>query len=280
MTRLIPLWLLVFAWPASAQLDGMIDLHVHAAPDSDPRSVDAFETARLARRYGMRGLLFKNHYTHTASLAYLVSQAVPGIEVYGGITLNRPVGGINPPAVRFMAETTGGLGRVVWMPTRDTAQVPVARDGALLPEVLEVLDVMAQHDLALATGHLRPEESLLLIGEARARGVERIIVTHPFSPSVSMTPQAQREAARMGAVLEYPISLALGDDERFARFVEQLREVGPQNVALSTDLGQPGRPVHADGLNFTLERLRQAGFTQAEIDVMTQRNPARLLGLP
>ena len=56
--------------------------------------------------------------------------------------------------------------------------------------------------------------------------------------------------------------------------------MGPQNVALSTDLGQPGRPVHADGLNFTLQRLRQAGFTQAEIDVMTQRNPARLLGLP
>jgi hypothetical protein len=289
--RSIPLWLLVCSFAAHAQLDGMIDLHVHSAPDSDARSVDAFETARLARRRGMRALLFKNHYTHTASLAYLVSQAVPGIEIYGGITLNRPVGGINPLAVRFMAETTGRHGAVVWMPTRDAEQVhlrtggnpgnvPIVRDGELLPEVLEVLNVMAEYDLALATGHSSPEESLLLIRAARARGIERILVTHPFSPSVSMTPETQREAAQMGVLLEYPISLALGDEERLERFAAQLRQVGPENVALSTDLGQPGRPVHTDGLNITIQNLLEAGITQAEIDVMTRRNPARFLGLP
>ena len=291
MKRLIPFLLLIPSLAAHAQLEGMIDRHVHSAPDSDARSVDAFETARLAQRRGMRALLFKNHNTHTASLAYLVSQAVPGIGIYGGITLNRGVGGINPLAVRLMAETTGGHGAVVWMPTRDAEQVhlrtggnpnnvPIARDGELLPEVLEVLDVMAEHDLALATGHSSPEESLLLIREASARGVDRIIVTHPYSPSVSMTPETQREAARMGALLEYPISLALGDDERLEGFAAQLREVGPENVALSTDLGQPGRPVHPDGLDITIQRLMEVGITQAEIDVMTKRNPARFLGLP
>ena len=111
MKRLIPLLLLIPAVSAQAQLEGMIDLHVHSAPDSDARSVDAIETARLARRHGMRGLLFKNHYTRTASLAYLVSQVVEDIEAYGGITLNRAVGGINPVAVEHMANTTGGLGR-------------------------------------------------------------------------------------------------------------------------------------------------------------------------
>jgi len=216
---------------------------------------------------------------------------VGDIEVYGGITLNRPVGGINPLAVEYMADTTGGLGRVVWMPTRDSeyghltiagnpAHVPIARDGELLPEVLEVLDLIAQHDLALATGHSSPEESMLLIRAARARDIERIIVTHPYSPSVGMTAEIQREAGRLGALLEYPISLALGDDERFDQFVAQLREVGPENVALSTDLGQPGNPVHADGLNVIVGRLMEAGITQTEIDVMTKRNPARFLGLP
>jgi len=291
MKRLIPLWFLIPALSAHAQLEGMIDLHVHSAPDSDARSVDAFETARLARRRGMRALLFKNHHTHTASLAYLVSQVVPGIEVYGGITLNRAVGGINPPAVEFMAETTGGHGRVVWMPTRDSENaqrrvagnpdyVSVARDGELLPEVHQVLDLMAEHDLALATGHSSPEESLLLIRAAGARGIERIIVTHPLSPSVSMTVAAQLEATRLGALLEYPISLALGGDERLARFVAQIREVGPENVVISTDLGQPGNPVHPDGLGVVLPRLMEAGITQAEIDIMTKRNPARFLGLP
>ena len=291
MRRLIAVLLLIPVLSAQAQLEDMIDLHVHSAPDSDARSVSAIETARVARRYGMRALLFKNHYTHTASLAYLVSQVVRDIEVYGGITLNRAVGGINPLAVEYMAATTGGLGRVVWMPTRDSeyghltisenpAHVPISRDGELLPEVREVLDLIAQHDLALATGHSSPEESMLLIRAARARGIERIIVTHPFSPSVAMTAETQREAGRLGALLEYPISLALGGDERFDQFVAQLREVGPENVALSTDLGQPGNPVHADGLNVIVGRLMEAGITQTEIDVMTKRNPAWFLGLP
>ena len=122
-----------------------MDLHVHCAPDDRPRSVDALEIARIAERYGMRALLFKRHNIPTASLAYLVHQEVPGILVYGGIALNASVGGINPVAVETMARTTGGLGRVVWMPTYDSEHytrtyqpnphfVPVSRDGGLLPQ--------------------------------------------------------------------------------------------------------------------------------------------------
>ena len=47
----------------------------------------------------MRALVLKNHYESTASLAYLVRKEVPGIEIYGGIALNRTVGGVNPAAV-------------------------------------------------------------------------------------------------------------------------------------------------------------------------------------
>lgn len=280
MKRLIPLLLLIPALSAEAQLEGMIDLHVHAAPDSEARSINAIDTARLARSRGMRALLFKNHYTHTASLAYLVSQVVAGIEVYGGITLNRTVGGINPVAVEHMANTAGSHGQVVWMPTRDAPSIATSRGGELLPEVIEVLDVMARYDLALATGHSTPEESLLLIREAWARGIERIIVTHPFSPSVAMSVAMQREAARLGALLEYPASQTLEGDERYEQFLAQLRDVGPEHVVLTTDLGQPENPVHADGLDIVVARLIDAGITQAEIDVMTRRNPARFLGLP
>src|SRR5262245_31031887 len=132
-------------------LAGVIDLHAHVAPETTllnfRRAVDAFEAAQIARIYGMRGLVFKEHTTETASWAYLVSQMVPGIELYGGIVLNRAVGGINPVAVEAMALTRGGRGKVVYMPTVDpeyrnpsgTTTVPVSRNGALLPEVLEVL---------------------------------------------------------------------------------------------------------------------------------------------
>ncbi len=275
--------------PASGQegpLGGLIDLHVHVAPGSrGPRAVNAFEAARLAQRDGMRALLIKNHYTETASQAYLVSQIVPGIEVYGGIVLNRSVGGINPAAVETMASMTGDLGRVVWLPTFDSEHnapdadnVPITRNGELLPAVRRVFEVMNEHDLALATGHVSPEESLLVIRAARAAGIQRIVVTHPASGLVGMSLEMQREAALLGALLEYTIMSVVGQGP-FEEFVARIRAVGAENVVLTTDLGQVGNPVHVDGLRAILPRLAGAGFSQVEIDMMTKRNPARLLGL-
>src|SRR3972149_659940 len=80
-------------------LSGVLDVHAHADPDSRPRSIDAVDLAKLAQARGMRALLFKNHNESTAALAYLVREAVPGIAVFGGIVLNRAVGGVNPAAV-------------------------------------------------------------------------------------------------------------------------------------------------------------------------------------
>src|ERR1700678_4650391 len=108
----------VMASPAEENpLAGVIDIHVHCAPDSTPRSIDAIDLARLASQRGMRGLMLKNHYQPTASLAYVVRKEVPGIEIFGGVDLNLSVGGMNPFAVEHMPATTGGFGRVVWMST-------------------------------------------------------------------------------------------------------------------------------------------------------------------
>src|SRR5262245_49454155 len=146
-------------------LKGAVESHVHTDPDSYLRSVDAFEAATLAKERGLRAIVLKNHFSQTAGLAYLVRKQVPGIEVFGGIALNTPVGGINPEAVLHMTEIRGGYGKVVWMPTHDSEQevthnkenrpfVPVSTSGKLLPGVLEIFDLIAKHDLVLATGHV------------------------------------------------------------------------------------------------------------------------------
>jgi len=282
---------LLLAVPAAAQLEGVIDVHVHAAPDSRARSVDAFEVARMAQRMGMRAVVFKNHYTHTASLAYLVAQRVPGMQFFGGIALNNTVGGVNPEAVEHMALTAGGLGKVVWLPTFDSEYnhrtaapsprpVSIMRGGELLPDVVRVLELIAEYDLSLATGHSSPTETLRLIPIAQAAGVERIIVTHPGSPLVRMSLDQQRQAAALGALLEYPIgTYAPPSEQTFEEMIAQIRVVGIEHVVLSTDFGQPLRPTPADGLLGYIRRLQDAGFSQAELDLMTKRNPARFLGL-
>ena len=146
---------LVFAGISFGQLKGVVDIHVHGDPDSMPRKIDVLEAARLGREEGMRALVLKNHYAPTAQLAYAVNRAVPGIEVYGAIVLNRSVGGVNAEAVAQAAAFKGGYLRVVWMPTFDAENqvrfsgekrpfVSVARDGRLLPEVVEVLRIIAR----------------------------------------------------------------------------------------------------------------------------------------
>src|SRR5580704_15862477 len=45
--------------------------------------------------------------------------------------------------------------------------------------VHRIVPGIAREDIALATGHISPEESQVLIREARGMGINRIIVTHP-----------------------------------------------------------------------------------------------------
>src|SRR5579862_2964654 len=80
---------------AALNLKGAIDFHVHQGPDSVDRAIDADDLARLAKKMGMRGMVMKNHFEDTAALAYMVRKEVPGIELFGGITQDLAVGGIN-----------------------------------------------------------------------------------------------------------------------------------------------------------------------------------------
>src|SRR5262245_20721226 len=91
---------------------GVIDMHVHSHPDVFGRNMDDIDVAQLAKSRGMRGILLKNHVAETASRAALVMKVVPGIEVWGGVVLNKAVGGINPDAVEWMHRTYGGRGKV------------------------------------------------------------------------------------------------------------------------------------------------------------------------
>jgi Family of unknown function (DUF6282) len=273
-------------------LKGAVDIHTHSDPDSVPRSIDAIDLAKLARSRGMRGLLLKNHYEATASLAYLVRKEVPEIELFGGIDLNLTVGGINPAAVERMTMVKGGWGRVVWMPTNDAENqvrfsreqrpfVPVSKNGQLLPEVKTVLGLIAKHKLTLATGHSSAQEGLLLIRAAKDLGVDRIVVTHAMLSPVRMTIEQMKQAASMGAYLEFVYNGVAGLNREYemADYAKAIRRVGPEHCILSSDLGQAGNPLHPDGLEAFYRGLRGLGFSVAEIDRMGKINPARLLGL-
>jgi hypothetical protein len=273
-------------------LRGSIDIHVHSDPDDRPRSIDAIDVAKLAKTRGMRAIVLKNHFDPTGPWAFIVRKEVPGIEIFGGVDLNLPVGGINPAAVDHMTKVSGGWGRFVWMPTFDAENqvrysnenrpfVSVARNGQLLPEVKQVIALIAKNGLVLATGHSSPEEGLMLLREGRAQGVERMVVTHALMAPVLMNLQQMQEAAGLGAFIEFVGGSLAGADAnaRMATFAETIRKIGPEFCILSSDLGQRGNPLPPDGFGAFLAALRSRGFTDAEIARMSKQNPARLLGL-
>jgi Family of unknown function (DUF6282) len=273
-------------------LEGVIDIHVHTAPDSVPRSIDSIDLARLAQSRGMRAVVLKNHYEPTASVAYLVQKVVPGIQVFGGIDLNLSVGGMNPIAVEKMALTTGHLGKLVWMATYDArAQVlksgdrrpfvAVSRDGELLPETKAVITMIARYDLVMATGHNSPDDNLLLLREARAQGVKEMVVTHAMLSPTSMTIPQMQEASKLGAYIEFVYNGLIGGAKQFdfADYAKAIREVGVEHCILSSDMGQVANPLHPDGLQLFFDGLKKQGFSQNDIDQMSKVNPARLLSL-
>jgi len=277
---------------ANRALQGTIDIHVHSAPDNVPRSIDGLDVAKLARTRGMRGIVLKNHYEPTATLAFFARKEAPGLEAFGGIDLNLTVGGMNPAAVEHMTEMTGGWGRVVWMSTFDAENqvkyskenrpfVSVSRAGQLLPETKAVIAVIARHGLVLATGHVSAAEGLMLLREGRQQGVAHLVVTHAMNAPISMEVPQMQEAGRMGAFIEFAGSTMANAAAaaRVDRYADAIRKVGPQFCILSSDLGQAGNPLPPDGFADFLVAMRAKGFTQQEIDTMSKTNPARLLGL-
>lgn len=295
----VTLLALAVALPAKAQdselnLKGAIDFHVHQGPDSVTRAIDADDLARLSKSLGMRGMVMKNHWQPTALLAYLMRKQVPDFEIFGGVTQNIALGGINLEAVKRMAATKGGYGRVVWLPTFDNAtpdkraknipSVPISKDGKLLPSVIELIAwIGTQPGLVLETGHATPQEGLAIIREARARGVKYIVVTH--APEMGWTVEQMREAGAQGAFLEfvYLSTLAKGQEGNLKKYAGMIRAVGAQHCIMATDLGgvPPGSnyPLEPHGLLEYMRAMQREGISVADINRMTKTNPALALGL-
>jgi hypothetical protein len=294
-----------------AALRGAIDVHSHVDPDGygpgrNGRAMDTLDLARLAKEAGMRGFVIKMHYDQSADDAYTVRKLYPDLEVFGGVGTNFATGGLNPAAVRQMADVKGGWGRVVWMPTWDAKHyvehngndrpfITVAKNGELVPEAKALIAAVAEVSgktrvsggtMVIATGHNAPDEVLLIVREARRLGVP-VLVTHPLLESVGMSIEQMKQAAELGAYLEF-VTAFTRQEATIREYVEAIREIGPEHCIVSSDKGQgrgeeghEGPNVsHTEGLAVAAQILRSNGFTEAELDLMFKSNPARLLGLP
>ena len=289
--------------PKVSPAAGVIDLHIHSHPDVFGRNMDDIDVAQLAKARGMRGIVLKNHVSETASRAALVMKVVPGLEVFGGIVLNKAVGGVNPDAVEWMHRVYGGRGKVVWLPTfeadkhvktlskPDAVGLVVAPNGQVTPEMDAILKIIARENLVLATGHVHPEEIIAVVKRARELGAKNIVVTHGLTNVPGLTMAQAKQVTDMGAVIEVcflqflagpnaPLPFLTHWTQVSAKHVAQAaKELGAKSLLISSDLGQTGNMVHPDGIETAIAAMKREGISDDDIDTMLRKNPAKLLGL-
>lgn len=288
-----------FAASSEDLLTGVSDIHIHAAPDSRPRSIDELGFARQAYKAGYRAVMYKSNDWSCHDRAFLIREVLPGLEVFGSIIMNRLLGEwVNAYAAEQALKTTGNHCRCIWMPTQDAAYqcarekrgkgIPVLdASGRVLPEVVRVMEICAQADIIFATGHSSPAESLTLARKAREIGVGKFVATHVNSLIWTMTPDQIRHITDLGGFVELCVlPLFWGQGTAMPQFpamseaaFADFARIAPERTFISTDMGQAGLPSPLEGMRSAIQSLLKAGLSRAQVDTMTKTNPAKLIGL-
>jgi len=275
----------------------MFDAHVHAAPDVVDRIGNDDDICAEYEAAGFSGFVLKSHHESTVGRAAALDRR-SSMDVVGGVALNHAVGGINPAAV---AAALASGGRLVWFPTADShtqqeAGLPRLRDldarlevtALSLPPLvgassiaarnaLHILDLIAEHDAVLCTGHVSRLECMWLLDEAKARGILRVLLTHPSYTVPGMSPSEIEELAHRGAHVEITaFQLWHQPGMTIEKLAEVARAAGPMLV-LSSDAGQPDSPPPPTALHQLVEALAEAGCDRSALEQATGSVPRKLV---
>lgn len=283
----------------NVSLKGVIDMHVHSNPDIRRRAYDDFELMEAAIRVGARAIVIKTHQGTTVDRAYLcnrhnelVHHGDNNFTMFGSVTMNRQMGGINPAAV----ESGLKLGaKVIWMPTQSARNhqfqnhmdpancVDVIRDGRIVPELKSVFQLIRDFDAVLGTGHLSPEECFRVVEAARDAGIRKIVVTHPEWWLVGMSLEDQvRIVKDYNVILEHCFAQPLGGGKYKSNLpmnLEAIQACGYEHVMVCTDGGQVENPYWELALEQYMQYLLDHGVSEDHLYHMTHTIQAGLLGI-
>lgn len=293
---------------SSELLRGACDMHVHSGPALVPRGVDHVEAVRACAEAGMRALVIKDQHVPSGNIGQILQKYFvkpeENFNVYGGLILGNTQGGLNPSVVEA---AIGYDTKIVWMPVLSSAyhrertalmnaqavstlpkpkyplkfnpsQTILDSCGKLLPEVCDILQLIADADIVLATGHLNPKTEIPpLLDEAVRRGVKKIVITHPefFKDHTLDEMRAYSDA---GFYVEHILATIYSKKQTYDGLFEMV-ETGGERVIISSDLGQVGRPNPVVGLTRFIEEMQARGVSDDRLRQIMCRNQRLLLGL-
>ncbi|MEE9590845.1 MAG: DUF6282 family protein [Hyphomicrobiaceae bacterium] len=294
--------------PGIELLHGAVDCHVHACPHINGRSLTVLDAVRSAAEASMSGLGLMDNFSNSAGYAALAMRELGhlGVDVFGGLIMEPPAGGVSADAVRIALDYgyggAGGGARFISLPTHHTRNVArqeqrspsyietcleIPERGEMPGDLPEILDLVAARDVVLNTGHIAPAEAVRLVEVARARGVTRIL-----TPASHYAADEVAALAGLGAMTEHSFFFASHATQAglthvdaarntvipvtASRMVELIKAAGVEHCVLSSDCGVFLLPPPVEGLREFLLLLESCGLERDDMRQMVVANPAYL----
>jgi Family of unknown function (DUF6282) len=250
-------------------LKGFTDTHIHTSPDIKPRLESDIEAAMNAKEEGMHSIVIKSHHEPTSGRAIIASE-ITDFPVYGGVVLNSSVGGLNVDAVKSSASIGG---KFVWFPT-----ISYSSKNINWSHVEDILYVIKENQMVLATGHLKPDDIFKLLDMAKGLGIWRIIVNHPLTKAVGASLDEQIEMSAH-AYLEHCFVGCMEKHDNLDPVIirDSIKKVGAKRCLMATDFGQIHNPSPVIGMKMFIDSMIRGGISIEEIHLMCKENPQKLL---
>jgi hypothetical protein len=276
-------------------MQGAIDVHIHGGPDAwSPRHFNDIQLAMQACEAGMGAIVIKCHTAPSARSTQLAQWTVDqwakehnkgSIRIIGGIVLNYNVGGLNPEAVEMTARLGG---KFIWTPNLDSSHQHkltgkpggievITKKDKVVPELMEIFEIIAKHDLVLSLCHHSSRERFVMIDAAKEVGVKRIEIVHAFYCITKMTIDQMKMAAEKGVYIGHYCHTFHPPDFSWDETLRAIKEVGADHFVLGTDLGTWKLPPPLTSYRTFVGTLLEKGVPEAEVEKMTRVNPERLI---
>jgi hypothetical protein len=166
----------------------------------------------------------------------------------------------------------------------------VPADGLLSSEVIEILDLVAEADVVLNTGHLSADEAVRLVTVAREHNVNRVLV-----PANHFDEATIQTVCSLGAYVEFSFffvshatdaGLTHVDAERHTvpgvsatQMATLIRCAPEEQVILSGDCGVFLLPPPVEGLREFLLLMCSCGVEKLSLQRLVRENPRKLFAL-
>ena len=290
-------------------LKGSVDNHIHCCPHINKRSTNIFEVIKKAEQLKMHAVGLMDNFSNTSGYASLVKKYLPKLKlkVFGGLIMEPPSGGVSYENAKISLNYSyfqNDGAKFISFPTHHTRHIAKLEkrkknyikncfhvpDTGPTQETMKILELIAQKNIVMNTGHLSAKETINLVKYAKKIGIKKILIpSNTFNLTTitklkKFSPKFEFSYFFISKATDIPLTHVDGEKHKIQGTNEKLLKIliktaGPKNVILSSDCGVSILPKPHIGFTKFIDQIIKLGFSKKEIEYMIKTNPKKLFSL-